>query len=397
MIETLRREATFGEPNYVVAGADSAEAYRSDVQNIVSYILSVATFERADRLFPADGSVFRTNPFCVAYGAAGVACALKAIGVQIPDQVADWILNKPVTNHQMAPGLYVGRSGVAWSLLELGLRSEAEAMFRSVLDHPLRFNAFDVFYGAAGWGLTSLRFFCATQDELYLSQALEAGAHLESIARQEGDTVYWEEGRDIPLGYAHGASGVALFLLYLYLASGQERFYRLGTKAIAFDLANATPYRDGTGLSWTRYANLRGVVYPYWIYGSAGVGCTLIRYQRLDPTEGYRIALQQIAMDINRKYTVFPGAFKGLAGLGECLLDLFHVTKDRRYLDSAYRVASGISLFKIPKESGVAFPGDSLRRISCDYGTGGAGIAHFLHRLDNPSPSGLFTLDQLFA
>jgi hypothetical protein len=51
--------------------------------------------------------------------------------------------------------------------------------------------------------------------------------------------------------------------------------------------------------------------------------------------------------------------------------------------------------FQVPWQDGtIAFPSESLARISCDFGTGGAGIALFIHRLLTQSaPS--FMLDEL--
>jgi len=83
--------------------------------------------------------------------------------------------------------------------------------------------------------------------------------------------------------------------------------------------------------------------------------------------------------------------------LGEFLIDLYSITRDPKHLEGAYRVASGLRLFKIPKPAGAAVPGDGLRRISCDFGTGGAGVSHFLHRLTHHSLEAAFTLDSLLG
>jgi hypothetical protein len=42
----------------------------------------------------------------------------------------------------------------------------------------------------------------------------------------------------------------------------------------------------------------------------------------------------------------------------------------------------------------MAFPGDTLSRVSCDYGTGSAGIALFIHRLLHGGATD-FMLDEL--
>ena len=59
---------------------------------------------------------------------------------------------------------------------------------------------------------------------------------------------------------------------------------------------------------------------------------------------------------------------------------MYDATRDRKYLESAFKVAEGIMYFRVDR-NGVAFPGDMLSRLCCDYGTGSAGIALFLNRL----------------
>jgi hypothetical protein len=105
--------------------------------------------------------------------------------------------------------------------------------------------------------------------------------------------------------------------------------------------------------------------------------------------------LPDLFIDADRKYTIFPGRFFGLAGLGEFHLDLAELGDNReRALTAARRALAGILLFKIERPGGLAFPGDSLARISCDFGTGSAGIALFLHRLLNGGGPA-FMLDEL--
>jgi hypothetical protein len=60
------------------------------------------------------------------------------------------------------------------------------------------------------------------------------------------------------------------------------------------------------------------------------------------------------------------------------------------------KIASGISLFRVDRPTGTAFPGEELIRLSCDYGTGSAGIALFLHRLLNGGPTP-YMVDELLA
>jgi hypothetical protein len=50
--------------------------------------------------------------------------------------------------------------------------------------------------------------------------------------------------------------------------------------------------------------------------------------------------------------------------------------------------------FRVERQ-GIAFPGDMLSRLSCDYGSGSAGIVLFLNRLQGQRGSD-FMLDCLF-
>jgi serine/threonine protein kinase len=395
VIEVLRRDEEVTDPSFSADGPEANPIYQSDVERISDYILAMAIYERKDRLFPAYSKIFDTNPMSLAYGACGTVYALRRMGKELPGRLYDWIRERNLSIELYPPGLYLGLSGIAWTMLELGMVEESQKVLKSTYEHPLLYQSHNIFRGIAGWGLANLKFFLETRNEAYLRKAEEAGDHLLATFTEDEKGCYWKSGGEAALGYAHGASGVSLFLLYLYLSNGVDKFLETGISALDFDLNNASPNLED-GLSWKRVANQGSIVYPYWEFGSAGVGTALLRYYRLLGGERYKDVLEKICIDTNRKYAAFPGYFMGLAGLGEFNLDMYQLTGERRHLDGAYRVASGISLFKIEKEEGIAFPGDGLMRICCDLGTGSAGVGHFLNRLVNEG-EGCFLLDQLFG
>lgn len=396
VIEFLEREdAEIREPSFRVDKAEIESIYHNKVKNVPKYILAKADYSRTDRLFPADAAVFGTNPLSVAYGACGVAYAINKMEGGVPESVTDWILARNKNPELYPPGLYVGLAGIAWSLLELGLTEPAQEVMKSTFEHRLLYKSSDLFYGVAGTGMANLKFFAELQDEIYLQKAIEAGEFLIKNLSKDEKGYYYETEQGIPIGLHYGASGISLFLLYLYLASKKEKFLDVGRQTLDFDINNASPNIEG-GISWKRYVDQGRIVYPYLGQGSAGVGVAVARYYRLLGDESYRELLEKIYRDTNRKYAVFPGVFSGLSGIGEFLLDLYDATGEQRHLDGAYRIASGVSLFIIEKDEGVTFPGDELRRISCDFGTGSAGIGLFLHRLVHRAESH-FKLDQLFA
>ncbi|HEY6253198.1 MAG TPA: class III lanthionine synthetase LanKC [Candidatus Angelobacter sp.] len=373
---------------------ETHELYQAVLNGVVTHIHGTADYKRSDRLYPADPRIFSTNPLSLAYGASGVVYALQRIAGRVPQAAIDWILQHQVTSSDYPPGLYIGMSGIAWSLLEIGLRERAEEIFRATFSHPLIHKGADLFHGMAGWGMTGLRFFQETGNELYLEQAKDAGNRLMESAWQSDRGLYWPASDERPLGVAHGSSGISLFLLYLYLATKTERYLDIGLQALDFDLSAAVPTKDG-GLSWGESVDLPSPLYPYWRFGSAGVGMVTARYERLTGSMRYRSILEQIFIDTDRKYAVLPGCFTGLAGLGEFLLDMYDLRGERRFLQSAHRVAEGIMPFRVER-NGTAFPGEMLSRLCCGYGTGSAGVGLFLNRLLGNQKNN-FMLDELFS
>lgn len=352
------------------------------VKRILAHILSTPTYTRKDRLFPGDPAVFSTNPLSVAYGACGVAYALKEMLGEVPREITDWILERERSAALYPPGLYVGLAGIAWTLLALRKRDEAKAAAAMAHEHRLASDSADVFYGLAGLGMAELKMFAESGEEVYLAWARETGEKILRLRCESESGCWWPYAGDVYYGLAHGASGVALFLLYLYLATNDDRFLSVGRMALEYDLNNARRSRDNA-LTWTMGGGSRTVT-PYWRHGGAGVGMVTLRYHCVTGEPRYRTVLEDIAADSDRKYTIFPGRFFGLAGLGDFLLDMSACFPEATvYREMARKVASGITLFRVDRADGTAFPGEDLLRLSCDFGTGSAGICLFLHRLLN--------------
>jgi serine/threonine protein kinase len=395
VIEVLERDHELREPRLAVDDETAHPTYGRYVEGICEYALALADYERNDRLFPAYGAVFHTNPLSLAYGACGVAHAIQFVGREIPEAVTDWILQPTSDRDSYPPGLYMGLSGLAWTVLDLGRREAAQRILALSHVHPLRHRSFDLANGMAGWGLANLKFFLELGDELYLSTAIEAGELLLKSAQQHDKGTYWTANDQVALGLAHGASGISLFLLYLHLATGREEFLDAGVGALDYDLNSGVSTRD-EGLSWRRYDDDATIIYPYWRYGSAGIGMALVRYHYLFGEDRHRDFLEKIFIDLNRKYAIYPGLFIGLSGIGEALLDFYRFTGEERCYRAAHRVATGLSLFRIERDEGLAFPGDGLTRICCDLATGSAGALRFFHRLVHGGPAPLL-LEELLV
>jgi lantibiotic modifying enzyme len=167
------------------------------------------------------------------------------------------------------------------------------------------------------------------------------------------------------------------------LITQDTHFLAAARQAVAFDLAHLTSADEQGHLSVpATFADPSDhTVLPYWYSGSAGIASVLLRFWRYTNDVRYRHIFESLAPDTFRSYTAFPGLFQGLAGLGNFLLDAHQFTGEGHYLQRAHQTAQGILRFKMQRAGGIAFPGEQLLRISTDFGTGGAGIALFLHRL----------------
>lgn len=393
VVKLLRRNYTARAPAIGTSEADG-EDLPALLGESVQYIESTADFSRNDRLFPAAPTVFQTNAFSLANGACGVAYALNRITGSVRTEVIDWILTRDISPATVPPGLYMGMAGISWALLELGHSDRAIEIARAAWNHPLLWDSPDLFFGVAGSGMAQLRLFLHTGDAEYLTRAIAAADHLIGVRHRYAGLSWWTtDDAVVSCGLGHGAAGIALFLLYTSLASGRPEYTAAGREALAYVLSRGVREPEG-GLTW-RVQEGHPTVTPYWRWGSAGVGMVLLRYAIALETSEYNSALADIDQSCDRKYSIFPGLHLGLAGIGEFYLDWARMRGDRDAVRKASKLLSGTLLFKLRREAGIAFPGESRTRISCDLASGGAGIALFIHRYLHPTLATPFMIDEL--
>lgn len=404
-IKAVATHSVTYQPKQQLSASDIAKLnteLKIDIEELVQYIEKSADYTREDRLFPSDPTVFGTNPLSLAYGALGIAHALKTIKNSVPKKLTSWILLKDLNFESYPPGLYIGLSGVAWGFNTLGLQDVAEHVLRSTRNHPLLYKQGDVFYGLSGYGLSCLHQYSITKDEEWLDEAKKAGDWLQEHALEnESGSRYWVDiNGESWTGYACGSSGIALFLLYLSKASGSQEYFTLGRAALDHELELLVKSEEGY------YSTKRGTVHEaqdnvlshYWIDGSAGVITALIRYYYVTKEEGYKSYLDLLIPDICKEYTIYPNLFQGMAGLGNVLIDAYQFLGEESYLQEAYQIYENMRLFELNRPEGKVYPGERLWRISTDLATGSAGVALYFHRLlhhDKPFNNFNFTVDEL--
>jgi len=349
---------------------------------INSYLKSFIE-QPVERTFPMDYRVLNTNTINIAYGKSGIYYSLYKAGMLPANKLASFISHdlQQETLENLPPGLYMGLSGVAWLLYEMGAVSEAEKLMEKTCQLPTLKEGSDLFYGAAGWGMASLFFYQQTGLCSYLDKAIEAGRVIQGNLKTLADLPYYEniDGHSYS-GLLHGSAGVALFYLRLFQASGNQSCLNAAKELLRAEWQRAEYVHDN--IVWRKdYAE--ETTYPYFRFGSAGIGMVAIRfYVALHETDYLQLA-EKIAAALKDKFCVYPGLFVGMAGLGEFFLDLYAVTNKTEYLDEARHIARRISLYQYQDDRGITFPGEELARLSADYGTGAAGIGLFFQRLLN--------------
>jgi len=363
-----------------------SEVLRETLDGLSRFILATSSFDRKDRLWPADSMVFQTNPLSLAHGASGIAYFLHRWLGELPTKVKAWMLDCEISLDSYPPGLYSGLAGIAWSFAEIGIDGRAEELMKLLPHSPLAFEVPGIHDGVAGWGLAALAFHQRTSEDSYLALACRAADHLVLNAQRNRDGLFWQthEEEFTRLGFGYGASGIAFFLLQAWRATSEDIYLRTACEALAFEVSNGKKEADGS-LVWGVHIGDEGHR-PYWLRGGGGVASALIRFYDVLREDHYLQAAEKAARGSMAFFSAAPHLFEGLASMGDTLLDMYQITGESFYLEKARQKAMQTLLYRIDGPDGFAFPGRFNLRISHDMAVGGAGVGLFLMRALSPGP-----------
>jgi class III lanthionine synthetase len=348
---------------------------------ITDDLLATYDVKRSDRLWPSDYKVFETNPLSIAYGACGPLLFLERCGVAIPDDIRRWVLQKPLTLDAYPPGLYLGLAGIAYTLWQLGCEDRAAEALTLAFESDLLYSDWGMFLGASGCGLAALQMYLWTHDDRFVRRAIEVGTQLlRNAIKSERGLAWVSATRGEPAtGYAHGGSGIALFLLYLGLITSDRRFLFGAKQALEHELASSMSGANPQVLRW-RASPQSNIWSPYWLHGGSGIGSVVVRFYRELADARYLDLAQRIGRSNYSRCAVLPAQFEGLSGLGEFMLDLGLLKGGEEFAARAAKIADNILLYKVPRARGATFPGRFLVRLSSDHGYGSSGVGLFLSR-----------------
>lgn len=358
------------------------------------FIQHHTTPNRKDRLWPGGPDIYQSNALQLAYGAAGTAVFLHRVGSPVSDEALEW-MRKSIDLEHIAPGLFTGLSGIALSFLELGDEDTARMVMEGANQSPIRLQRAEMRAGASGWGLANLHFHRHFGEGSYLSHAMEAGEYLLKTQKHDDNGGYWEVEAGIPLGFGHGQSGPATFLLYLNEIQPGHGFLEAAIAAVDFEIAHRQQLDDE--VLWFPHVGASGgsPKSPHMRHGSAGVGTAVLRAWAATGEDRLRKFADVCALSVSCRGTNKLWHDYGLAGYGELLLDMYDFTGDENYRNNAFYLAEALMPYRLQRKEGIAFPAEELVRISTDFASGMAGVGIFLHRLVNPGTRRFLLLDDL--
>ncbi|MER5636101.1 class IV lanthionine synthetase LanL [Kitasatospora sp. NPDC002227] len=368
----------------------------------VTHLLDTMTPDADDRLWPTAGAALLTDPLNVQHGAAGVLAALTAAAAHRPDvrlragvaTAAGWLADHADRSPQYLPGLYFGRSGTAWALLDAALLLDDQALAaraaRLARRVPVRWPSPDVCHGVAGAGLTQLHFWQATGAPEYRARAEAAAEHLLAAAAPGRSGLLWPVPQDFDsvlagahhLGYGHGVAGVGDFLLLAGQLTDRPDFLAAAEQAGQTLLATAQVREGAAGWPVDDRNPHAPVHAPHWCSGAAGIGGFLLRLWQATGDERHRTAAEQAAEEVHRwRWRASPAACHGLTGHAGFLLDLADALAEPRYRAWAEELVACAHARHVLRDGLMLLPDDSLATVTPGYQTGLAGPLALLVRL----------------
>jgi lantibiotic biosynthesis protein len=207
-------------------------------------------------------------------------------------------------------GYYSGLSGIAHCCIEAGTaleRDDLVARGRSAMlacaKMPAQPQRLDVINGSAGLIPVLIEAAELFQIETFLDSAVRHGAHLADAATRTGKGWSWDTlgapNEPHLLGFAHGASGVAVALGALSRATARREFFDAAQEGLRYERAH---FRASEG----NWPDLRSFVQKgptgeppcmlAWCHGAPGIGFARLALHRLFPDDAPILAEAETAI-----------------------------------------------------------------------------------------------------
>lgn len=302
--------------------------------------------ENKNYIFPADPQLFNTNLFSISHGSLGILYCLSIMKKRysfnfehIKEKTLHITLPRILSSNRLSNGLYIGKSGMAWSLLELGYQDIAEKIQESA-NNFITLKRVDYFYGLSGLLISNIKFFLHTKKKEYKYKAdtiFEKLAHLtqyDLLSNSLGE----------------GFSGISLALIYYGRAFASSNALELAKKYIDFELSRIIfDERGKIGINREGQDSALKVLSPYIYDGIAGVGVVLTRIYAITREKNYLDYLLNIIDSSLYDITIFPTYMRGMSGIMDFLMDTLYVVDDltirNKIMDKLKILSENLQLF----------------------------------------------------
>ncbi|MHB0807961.1 MAG: class III lanthionine synthetase LanKC N-terminal domain-containing protein [Facklamia hominis] len=366
--------------NPVTDNSKLQEAWKFDFSNSESLLVKRKRdlFELIPNFINYHLNIFPRSEYKLSFanGLSGLLYILQSIescSNDFLEKYENWLISLYLDKPPAREGLFEGRSGIAITLLKHKFRM-GEKILQSIpkpTDNSISDWSFSE--GLAGVALVNLRYYLTLKKNCYLERSKELG----DIFYNNKDILL-----DLPqIGLSKGKSGVALYLLYLYVVTENKRYLELGQQLLEKDLLSV---RSIDTYQYGYPSNLADdVIYPYFCEGTAGVLAVLLRYFIITKRKDYLDWINCLAPALDVKFSVSPGYFEGIAGLGQVNLDLYYYLGENQYLNQALNNFEGLNAMEAYKDGKYLFPSQPIDKLDVGLGAGNAGIYAFYFRMDH--------------
>ena len=333
-------------------------------------ILASASPERDDRLFPGDIKQFGTGGIDLAYGAAGVLYALAATGAGRHPELETWLLDRAVNPQPgIRLGFYDGLHGVAHAFQELGRPDDALRVLDicvSELEGKWERYGLDLVGGLSGIGLNLAQFAELTGDAALRDLAWDVTERVIDRLGDEESVADVSGGVNPYAGLVRGSAGPALLCLRMYEHTLDTALLDAAATALRQDLRRCVRRGDPAVM----HVNEGWRTLPYVADGSVGIGIVIDDYLCHRDDDEFASAAAEIHRAAVSQFYIEPGLFYGRAGMILYLSRRLPARDDPLVAAQVRR----LSWHALSFESGLAFPGEQLMRLSMDLASGTAGV-----------------------
>lgn len=373
--------------------------------------------EVMDNKYQAVMQTFGSNYY---NGLSGVAFFLAKILGQTQDGIILHTLNGTINNilklvdeEEFASqfGVYSGKMGVAYTLIELGETLQRPYLIEKGLDvlkqiskEEIQDFEIDVIAGAAGSIPALLGVYKKHPKQKYLLDlATKCGDFLlEKAIKDKRGWSWLAVGSKVGLtGYSHGTAGIAISFLELFEATNEKRFHEAAFQSFAYE----SSWYDDSNKNWPDLRINDGSegkpleFITAWCHGAPGIALSRIKAYQLTGNESFKkealIALEttynQLSAQLQNNQSVANYSLcHGIAGNADILLSGGLAFDEPKYIEIAEKVGyKGIELYE---NSGTEWPSGVTDPTGTSAGQeyapglmlGTAGTAYFYMRLAAP-------------